>query len=364
MTNVSSLVALKTTVSILVLIVLIATKLSFRNEVSLVEIQRGRQRNVDERMFGKFAFPPLSKIVRSWLVASVFSVDEFRYFATYHTMHLVLHSSVIPSRTLNQQITHKNELRGTRSNSRRLQAGPPVFVISGSVQSNAGSTPSFGSATSTSSSGGFVTANGAPGVEVFMTSTSSQTDTTEPSNSYDYNVTIDSDGDGDLQRLPITITMTGPDDVDPDADPDSATESVPYTLTITGNNPFLIEEYAPLPPSSDPPSSNAMLSLLFPVLYRLPIDPVDPVDGGGDSAEPPDGDAPVPVGDGDGDPVVLAVPIGEGDGDGDPAEPLPVGDGDGDGDPAEPAEPLPVGDGGADDSDLDEFNAIFRQGAN
>jgi Ca2+/Na+ antiporter len=44
MTNVSSLVALKATVSILILIVLIATKLSFRSEVSLVEIQRGRQR--------------------------------------------------------------------------------------------------------------------------------------------------------------------------------------------------------------------------------------------------------------------------------------------------------------------------------
>lgn len=40
MTNVSSLAALKATISMLILIVLIATKLSFRNEVRLVEVRR------------------------------------------------------------------------------------------------------------------------------------------------------------------------------------------------------------------------------------------------------------------------------------------------------------------------------------
>jgi hypothetical protein len=83
MKNVSSLVALKATVSLLLLIVLIATKLSFRNEVRLIEIQKG---NVDEAIFGKFAFPLLATrivFLHEWLAVTALSAGESCTWSSY-----------------------------------------------------------------------------------------------------------------------------------------------------------------------------------------------------------------------------------------------------------------------------------------
>jgi hypothetical protein len=95
MANVSSLVALKATVSILKLIVMITINLSFRNEVSLVGTQVASSATLMSECYASSRFHYyLESCAHEWLVASMFSGIDSSYFTTFY-LCLVSHSFVI-----------------------------------------------------------------------------------------------------------------------------------------------------------------------------------------------------------------------------------------------------------------------------